>query len=86
LLTHTQVLSDDTALLTGATPAEFARGILDALANPVRAAAIAGAARALAETKYSYEAYLDRTRTACDALLPSGPVTPGAAASVKGVA
>jgi glycosyltransferase involved in cell wall biosynthesis len=86
LLTHTQVLSDDTAILTGATAAEFARGILDALENPVRAAAIAGTARALADTKYSYEAYLNRTRHACDALLPSGQATPGAATSVKGVA
>ena len=31
LLTHTQVLSDDTAVLTGATSAEFAEGILAAL-------------------------------------------------------
>ena len=31
LLTHTQVLSDDTAVLTGATSAEFAGGILEAL-------------------------------------------------------
>ncbi|MGE3511536.1 MAG: glycosyltransferase family 4 protein [Vicinamibacterales bacterium] len=74
LLTHTQVLSDDTAILTEATPAAFASGVLRALADPARAAAIGQQARALAETKYSYEAYLSRTRQACDALgLPSTP-------------
>ena len=31
LLTHTQVLNDDIAILTGATPAEFAAGILQAI-------------------------------------------------------
>jgi len=30
LLTHTQVLSDDTAILTAASPQEFAAGILQA--------------------------------------------------------
>jgi glycosyltransferase involved in cell wall biosynthesis len=69
LLTHTQVLSDRTAILTGATPGEFAEGILAALEDRSRAAAIGAAARHLAETKYSYEAYLERTRQACEALV-----------------
>ncbi len=34
LLTHTQVLSDETAFLTGASPREFADGILGALGGP----------------------------------------------------
>jgi glycosyltransferase involved in cell wall biosynthesis len=68
LLTHTQVLSDQTAILTGATPQEFAEGILAGLADPDRARAIGGRARELAETKYSYEAYLERTREACAAI------------------
>jgi glycosyltransferase involved in cell wall biosynthesis len=76
LVTHTQVLSDDTAILTGATASDFAAGILAALNDPARAAAVGRRARALAETKYSYEAYLDRTRQACAALLP--PRAPGA--------
>ncbi len=71
LLTHTQVLSDDTAILTGTSPREFADGILAALQDPNRAAAIGTRARELAETKYSYEAYLERTREACAALLPT---------------
>ncbi len=68
LLTHTQVLDDDTAILTGPTPAEFAEGILAALGDPQRARELGARARALADTKYSYEAYLERTRQAYDAL------------------
>jgi glycosyltransferase involved in cell wall biosynthesis len=73
LLTHTQVLSDDTAILTGATPQEFANGILTAIADPARAAAIGSRARQLADTKYSYDAYLEKTRQACAALMPDVP-------------
>ncbi|HEY2907683.1 MAG TPA: glycosyltransferase family 4 protein, partial [Vicinamibacterales bacterium] len=76
LLTHTQVLSDETAILTGATPAEFAAGILAALNDRARATSVGERARALAATKYSYAAYLERTRQACDALAP--PSAPGA--------
>jgi len=65
LLTHTQVLSDDTAILTPATAEGFAGGILSALRDPVRGSAVAARARHLAETKYSYDAYLARTREAC---------------------
>jgi glycosyltransferase involved in cell wall biosynthesis len=82
LLTHTQVLSDETAMLTGAGPAEFAEGILAVLADPARAAALGARARALAETKYSYEAYLERTRRACDALF----APPKSMAAIKDVA
>jgi len=66
LLTHTQVLSDDTAILTGATPQEFADGIVAALTDVGRAARVGRNARTLADTKYSYEAYLERTRQACE--------------------
>jgi glycosyltransferase involved in cell wall biosynthesis len=69
LVTHTQVLNDDTALLAGATAGEFASGILAALSDSGRAAAIGKRARLMAETKYSFDAYLDRTRQACAALL-----------------
>jgi glycosyltransferase involved in cell wall biosynthesis len=82
LLTHTQVLSDETAILTGATAQEFAEGVLAGLNDPARAAAIGAQARALAETKYSYEAYLERTRQACAALTQ----TPPPVAVVKDVA
>jgi glycosyltransferase involved in cell wall biosynthesis len=71
LLTHTQVLGDDTAFLTGATAAEFAEGILTALGDRERANRVGQRARDLANTKYSYEAYLEKTRQACAALVGS---------------
>ncbi len=70
LLTHTQVLSDQTAILTSVTPEAFADGILSALGDRARAEAIGRNARQLAETKYSYAAYLEKTRQACAALIP----------------
>jgi glycosyltransferase involved in cell wall biosynthesis len=78
LLTHTQVLGDDTAFLTGISAEEFAGGILAALENPARAAAVGRRAHELAETKYSYDAYLERTRRAYGALAqPEATVAPG---------
>ena len=65
LLTHTQVLNDDVAFLSEATPDAFGAGILQAISDPARARAVGDRARHLAETKYSYEAYLSRTRQAC---------------------
>ena len=82
LLTHTQVLSDETAILTGATTQEYADGILAGLSDKTRAATVGHRARELAQTKYSYAAYLERTRQACAALMP----TPPAGAAVKDVA
>src|SRR5262249_19579487 len=64
LLTHTQVLDDDVAFLTAATPDAFGAGVLAAIADPDRARAIGARARPLADTKYSYEAYLSPTRDA----------------------
>jgi glycosyltransferase involved in cell wall biosynthesis len=82
LLTHTQVLSDDTAILTDPSPEGLARGILGALDDPRQAAQVGQRARILAETKYSYDAYLAKTRQACDAL----GLSPAPAAAVKDVA
>jgi len=82
LRTHTQVLNDETAILTGITAQEFADGILAGLNDHARAASVGRRAREVADTKYSYEAYLDRTRQACAALMPAPP----AAAIVKDVA
>ena len=64
LLTHTQVLDDAVAVLTDATPQGFGDGILSVINDRGRARAVGDSARELAETKYSYEAYLDRTRQA----------------------
>jgi glycosyltransferase involved in cell wall biosynthesis len=72
LLTHTQVLDDEVAYLAEATPAGFGDAILEALADPARARLVGERARRLADTKYSYEAYLNRTRQACAFLLGKG--------------
>jgi glycosyltransferase involved in cell wall biosynthesis len=80
LLTHTQVLNDDVAILTGATPSEFAAGILQAITDPERAARIGARAAELAATKYSYAAYLSRTREAVDRL--ASAATPAVQRSV----
>lgn len=87
LLTHTQVLSDDTAILTEPTADGFAGGVLRALSDSTHATAIGRRARELAETKYSYGAYLERTRQACEALgVPSQRAPRPDADRVKGVA
>ncbi len=64
LLTHTQVLDDETSILTEATPADYARGIVDAVSDPARARAIGARAKAMADVKYSEAAYLAKTRDA----------------------
>ena len=69
LLTHTQVLSDEVAILTEPTAESFARGVLQAINDPARAKRIGDAAKHLANTRYTYEAYLQRTREACAALV-----------------
>jgi glycosyltransferase involved in cell wall biosynthesis len=78
LLTHTQVLDDGVSFLTAPTAEGFAAGILEAIADPLKARAVGARARQLAETKYSYESYLARTRLACAHL------TGDAAAQVAG--
>jgi glycosyltransferase involved in cell wall biosynthesis len=82
LLTHTQVLDDQVAILTDPTPSGFADGVLQALSDPARAAALGARAGALAEAKYSYEAYLARTRDALSRLsaAASPAAVPGSAA------
>ena len=80
LLTHTQVLDDSVSVLTGATSMEFAEGILQALADPAAAARTGAAAAHLAATKYSYDAYLARTREAIGRLgIAQGAVLPRSA-------
>jgi glycosyltransferase involved in cell wall biosynthesis len=69
LLTHTQVLSDEVAILTSPTADDFAQGILRAVGDPDWARRVGQAAKRLADTRYTYEAYLQRTREACAALV-----------------
>lgn len=75
LLTHTQVLDDTVSILTEPTPAGLAAGIERALGDRAAAAELGRRARALAEAKYSYEAYLAKTRTAMSRIVPTQPVT-----------
>ena len=63
------MLSDEVAILTEPTPACYARGILQAVNDPSAAGKIGDAARRLADTRYTYDAYLQRTREACAALV-----------------
>ena len=58
------MLDDQVSVLTPATPEGFAEGILSVIEDPARGRAIGERAHHLAETKYSYEAYLARTRQA----------------------
>ena len=68
LRTHTQVLSAETAFLAEPTPEGFAATMLEAFAEPERAALVGQRAKALAESEYSDEAYMAKTRRACDLL------------------
>jgi glycosyltransferase involved in cell wall biosynthesis len=80
LLTHTQVLDDAVAFLSAATPEGFGGAILDALSDPERARMVGARARQLADTKYSYEAYLTRTRQALTLLTEGTPEVVGGVA------
>lgn len=80
LLTHTQVLDDAVAILTPPDAAGFADGILRGIEDPAYARAVGERARHLADTKYSYEAYLARTRQACAYLTGATPQAAGGAA------
>jgi glycosyltransferase involved in cell wall biosynthesis len=76
LRTHTQVLSTDTAFLADPTPQGFAAAMLEALDKPDRAASIGRRARELADAEYSDEAYIAKTRRACELLTQAGASLP----------
>jgi glycosyltransferase involved in cell wall biosynthesis len=69
LRTHTQVLSGETAFLAAPTPEAFAASILEAVNAPALAADKGKRARVMAETKYSDEAFIAKTRAACTLLV-----------------
>jgi glycosyltransferase involved in cell wall biosynthesis len=77
LLTHTQVLDRNVAVLTDPSPQAFGAGILSVLRDRALAAQLSQRARRLAETRYTYEAYLGRTRDAVD------PIAGAAAGGVR---
>jgi glycosyltransferase involved in cell wall biosynthesis len=71
LLTHTQVLSSDVAILSDATPAGFGAAIVEAILNRELAASVSRNARELAETKYTYGAYVAKVKRSIDLLSAS---------------
>ena len=81
LHTHTQVLSDDTALLVEPTPEGVAQGLALLIGDAGHCRRLAERAARLAADRYSREAYLSRTREAYRRLMedpadaaPSPPV------------
>ncbi len=76
LRTHTQVLSADTARLVAPTPDAMAAGIVEVIDNPDLAAAIGARAGHLAATEYSEEAYMAKTRRACELLFGRAATEP----------
>ena len=66
LVTHTQVMDDDVAELTEATPQGFAAGLKRLLADREYAARLAGNASRLADCKYSYTVYLEKYQRVID--------------------
>jgi glycosyltransferase involved in cell wall biosynthesis len=60
LITHTQVLNPEIAVLTDPEPQAFANGIIEALSNPDMNKMVARAQQT-AEEKYSYREYLAKT-------------------------
>ena len=66
LLTHTQVLDSSVAALTDPTPEAFGAGILRVMRDREYASKLRRAARDLADTRYTYETYVARTREALE--------------------
>jgi len=68
LLTHTQVLNDEVAILTEASAEGMAAGLLAAVSDVENGRRIGSQAKALADIKYSDEAYIGRIRAAVEVL------------------
>ncbi len=68
ILTHTQVLDDEIAILTEPNPVSYAKGIEVLASDPERSRALGAAARRRSDEVYSYEHYLGRTRALLDFL------------------
>jgi glycosyltransferase involved in cell wall biosynthesis len=64
LVTHTQVLTPEIAMLVPPEPGPFAEGLARLLDDPAERRAMASRARAVAVEKYSRDAYVRRTAEA----------------------
>jgi glycosyltransferase involved in cell wall biosynthesis len=76
LLTHTQVLDRETALLVPPDAGAFAAGVVRLLDDPGLRARLSEAAGERAQSRYSREAYVARTRQVCSRLAASGRRAP----------
>ncbi|ODS59506.1 MAG: hypothetical protein ABS36_00815 [Acidobacteria bacterium SCN 69-37] len=76
LRTHTQVLSHETAVLAAATPEAMAEAMIGVFDDPERAHLVGERAARLAATEYSEEAYMAKTRRACDLLFAGVATSP----------
>jgi glycosyltransferase involved in cell wall biosynthesis len=72
LLTHTQVLDDEIALLAAPDPESFAAAIRRLLGDAALRERLGSAAAARAATQYSREAYVARTNEAVERLAAAG--------------
>ena len=72
LLTHTQVLDREMALLVAPEPAAFAAALERLLADPARRAAAGACCRRARAERYSREVYVTRTRLVCERLTAAG--------------
>jgi glycosyltransferase involved in cell wall biosynthesis len=61
ILTHTQVLNDEVAMLTDNNPEAFADGTLKLIKDTQLRQRLAANALRLSEEKYSYDTYLEKT-------------------------
>lgn len=87
LPTHTQVLTDDTSVLTAVDAADYANGILQLFQNPEFAAELGKNAHDLAEEKYTFSVFsrdlnslYDRV---CDRIFPEQMSTSGTSDSLE---
>jgi glycosyltransferase involved in cell wall biosynthesis len=69
LLTHTQVLDHDTALLVLPEPQAFSAALARLIAEPTLGARLAQNAADRARSRYSRDAYVARTRHVCDRVI-----------------
>jgi len=66
LLTHTQVLNNEVAVLTDPKPSAFASGIVKLLKDPSLGQTLGKAGQKLMEKDYSYEKFLEKTKQVYD--------------------
>jgi glycosyltransferase involved in cell wall biosynthesis len=66
ILTHTQVLDSSVAVLAKPSPEDFGKMTLELIRDKSLQVRLGKNAKRLAETKYSYEQFLEKTKNLCD--------------------